>query len=133
MISMTATRWRLGYRMPRVGGLIAIASLTIAFQSCAMAFAGEHACPDCPPPIHQDCDSDSSEQSSCIYQIDHDARLPQLIPASGSAEVTPPVSVPWPSAESLVFASTLAVVSAGLVAPKVNGPPLNVRFCVYLK
>ena len=140
---IAAIRRRQRRWVPRIGGLLAVVWLNMVLQPCAMALGQHEQCPHCPPamhgdemhegmhedPMHSGSEGCATEQCSYIDRFDYDGRLPKVKLEKDLHDLGA-VLPPGAALEQASASGCLGVHPTEVGAPA--GPPLNVRFCVYL-
>lgn len=115
-------------------GVFVLAFVAVALQPCAMAMepAPLPDCPNCPtePASAAGCDPAAAD---CMVdnplQVElRSAKLQPLDDEGAAPFVYVPVAFSWPPAPACALLVPLEEGSP----PSAGGPPLNVRFCVYL-
>ena len=146
---LAAIRRRHRVWIPKLGAPLAVVWLSMLWQPCAVAMdmhtnmdmgAGmhmsmdmdheQHACPHCPPSMHEDCGSDATEACEYLDRFDTDRRTSKTKIDDDSTDLQ---LVLLTSHESQTIFSKSSLPSAlkdHATAPP--GPPLNLLFCVYL-
>jgi len=135
MNGIAAIRKRQKRWTPRILGAWVVLWLVAAFQPCAMALGDHRMCPDCPAGTHEGemgtamlVQSDSCTAADCtdMARFDHDSRAWKAEPLKALALV--PAS--WVPEQA---SAPCPRVYGPIPFEVPSGPPLNVRFCVYLK
>ncbi len=131
MCVLAAIRRRQKLWIPRFGAAMGIVWLSMLMQPCLMAMDHEqHNCPHCPPPMHEDCAGETTEDCGYSEGLDFDRRVSKT-KFGGSSENLQLILNS--SCETPDFSSLSAAHSSfprHATAPP--GPPLNVLYCVYL-
>jgi hypothetical protein len=117
-------RWKL-----RIGAVLAVVWLNVMLQPCVMAAIEHNDCAHCAAQTHQE-HGGGADLCGHALQIDADAVPPKLVSDED----------PEPSGITLGRASPGDGIRLGSVASSFvvqrwaapPGPPLHVRFCVYL-
>ncbi len=129
---LAAIRRRQKLWIPRFGAAMGMVWLSMLMQPCLMAMDHEQlACPHCPPPVHEDCASGTTEDCGYLEGLDLDRRVSKTKFGEGPEDLQ---AILISSCELPRFVSESAAQGSfpkSATAPP--GPPLNILFCVYLK
>jgi len=137
MTILAAIRHRQKLWILRLAAPFAVVWLSMLWQPCAVAMEmdmgvdhGQHSCPHCPPPMHEECEANTTEECDYFDRFDTDRRGSK----TKFGEAPEDVQLVLHSVCQLPnFPPPFAVhssLSIDTTAPP--GPPLNVLFCTYL-
>jgi len=134
---LAAIRRREKLWIPRAAAPFAIVWLSMLWQPCAVAMDmdmgmdhEQHSCPHCPPPMHEDCEGNTTEECDYFDRFDTDRRASK----TKLGESPQDLQIALYSVCRLPDYSPLFAVHSSLSkhATAPSGPPLNVLFCTYL-
>ncbi|NND65235.1 MAG: hypothetical protein HKM24_04635 [Gammaproteobacteria bacterium] len=131
MHSLTAIKMSLRRWVKPILSAMGVAWLSILLQPCAMAFGGQadDSCPHCPPMEQMDCAGMQADQCDFTSPINIDGRSSQL-----QLDDSPTFFVIPSPIDSIVSSRLTQQFFCPNHSPPIDyGPPLNVRYCVYLK